>query len=62
MENMDFKTVVSRTIGMLFIFYAGSEAEFTTCSDWWLLFLMAVGFGFWYISTRFEKGEESYEE
>lgn len=62
MKNISLKTIVSRIIGMYFIFFAGSEAEFTTCSDWWLLFLMTIGFGFLYVSTKFEKGEDFYEE
>ena len=55
MENLkkikDKMDVICLAIGGILLLYAGSEEEFTTCSDWWLAFLVASGIGFLYVAT-----------
>ena len=66
MENLkkikDKMDVICLAIGGILLLYAGSEEEFTTCSDWWLAFLVASGIGFLYVATRIYERKEFNEE
>lgn len=66
MENLkkikDKMDVICLAIGGILLLYAGSEEEFTTCSDWWLAILVASGIGFLYVATRIYERKEFNED